>query len=174
MFLLWLFFLTAPQSLQDLSSLTRDWTWALAGEVLSPEHWTTRGFPWSTSFSLPLSSQHCYGVSPVNFQLQNFQLKKKFCFFMTFFIKPWSSCFSLILQTCSALLFWTNVWILLWSLCQMQHLWTFKDRFHEPFFFLTKDHAFSFHCMSCTFVLDTGRHTFRIIVTLDSDSLSGL
>lgn len=55
----------------------------------------------------------------------------------------------------------------------MQLLWTFKDRLHEPFFFLTKDHAFSFPCTVCTFVLDTGRHTFHIIVTLDSDSLSG-
>ena len=31
--------------LQDLSSLTRDWTWALAVKTISPNHWTTREFP---------------------------------------------------------------------------------------------------------------------------------
>ena len=30
--------------LQDLSSLTRNWTWAIAVKVLSPNHWTAREF----------------------------------------------------------------------------------------------------------------------------------
>ena len=31
--------------LWDLSTLTRDWTWALAVKMLSPNHWTARKFP---------------------------------------------------------------------------------------------------------------------------------
>ena len=33
------------QNLQDLSSLTRDWTQVLAVKVPSPNHWTAREFP---------------------------------------------------------------------------------------------------------------------------------
>lgn len=39
---------------------------------------------------------------------------------------------------------------------------------------LTKDHTFLLRRMPCTFVLDAGRYTFHVIVTLDSGSLSGL
>ena len=38
-------FLAALHGLQDLSSPTRDWTWALAVKVPSPNHWTAREFP---------------------------------------------------------------------------------------------------------------------------------
>ena len=40
-----LFFLISPCSLWDVSSLTRDWTQALAVKVLRPNHWTARGYP---------------------------------------------------------------------------------------------------------------------------------
>ena len=39
------FFLAMPQHLRDLSSPTRDRTWAMAVEVPSPNHWTAREFP---------------------------------------------------------------------------------------------------------------------------------
>ena len=39
-----LFFFSLLHSLQDCSSLTRDWTQALAVNVPSPNHWTTREF----------------------------------------------------------------------------------------------------------------------------------
>ena len=39
------FFLATLCSLQDLSSLTRDRTWAMAVKAPSPNHWTTREFP---------------------------------------------------------------------------------------------------------------------------------
>ena len=43
--ILWLFFfLAVPCGLQGLSSPTRDWTWALAVEAPSSNHWTTREF----------------------------------------------------------------------------------------------------------------------------------
>lgn len=38
--------------LQDLSSQTKDWTWALAVRVPSPSLWTTREFPLSTFFMM--------------------------------------------------------------------------------------------------------------------------
>ena len=52
-----LFFLAALHSLQDLSSLTRDWTQTTAVKVPSPNHWTARELPhlilsWSTSTDL--------------------------------------------------------------------------------------------------------------------------
>ena len=40
-----LFFLSVPCSLQDLSFLTRDGTQAPAVKALSPNHWTAREFP---------------------------------------------------------------------------------------------------------------------------------
>ena len=39
-----LIFLAMPHSLWDLSFTTRDWTWALALKVQSPNHWTSREF----------------------------------------------------------------------------------------------------------------------------------
>ena len=39
------FFLVSLFGLQDLSSLTRDLTWALEMEVQSPKHWTSKEFP---------------------------------------------------------------------------------------------------------------------------------
>ena len=39
------FFFVAPGSFWDLSSLTRDGTWALAVKARSPNHWTAREFP---------------------------------------------------------------------------------------------------------------------------------
>ena len=42
--LLELFFSTTLHSLQDLSSLTRNWTWARAMKAPSPNHWSTREF----------------------------------------------------------------------------------------------------------------------------------
>ena len=39
------YFLTMPHSLWDLSSPSRDRTWALSSERWSPNHWTTRDFP---------------------------------------------------------------------------------------------------------------------------------
>ena len=39
------FCLAAPRSLQDLSSLARDWSQATAVKVPSPNHWTAREFP---------------------------------------------------------------------------------------------------------------------------------
>ena len=39
---------TALRSLQDLSSLTRDWTWAGAVKALGRWQWTTREFPKTT------------------------------------------------------------------------------------------------------------------------------
>ena len=39
------FLLAILCSLQDLSSLTRDRTWAMAVKAPSPNHWTTREFP---------------------------------------------------------------------------------------------------------------------------------
>ena len=42
---LWGFFGCTPRlGLQDLCSPTRDWTWAIAVKVPSPNHWTTRKF----------------------------------------------------------------------------------------------------------------------------------
>ena len=38
-------FLGGLCGLQDLNSLTRDWTWAVAVKALSPNHWTTRELP---------------------------------------------------------------------------------------------------------------------------------
>ena len=38
-------FLTVPQVLRDLNSLTKDWIWALVVQVLSLNHWITRGVP---------------------------------------------------------------------------------------------------------------------------------
>ena len=58
---LFFFFFATPLSLQDLSSLTRDWTRATAVEVRSPNHWTTREAPLCFSFlhsCLPLKPQH--------------------------------------------------------------------------------------------------------------------
>ena len=47
-------FLTTLQGLQDLSSLTRDWTQTTAVEALSPNHWTTRDFlPNSLEYGRP-------------------------------------------------------------------------------------------------------------------------
>ena len=40
------FVLAMPNSLQDLSSPTRDWTWALAVKTLSPNHGAAREFPY--------------------------------------------------------------------------------------------------------------------------------
>ena len=37
--------LAVPCSLWGLSSLTRDWNWALAVQAWSPKHWTARKFP---------------------------------------------------------------------------------------------------------------------------------
>ena len=39
------FFLAALRGLRDLSSPTRDWTWAPAVKAPSPNHWTARDFP---------------------------------------------------------------------------------------------------------------------------------
>ena len=44
------FILVVPCSLRDLSSLTRDWTQAVAVKTLSPNHWTTRELPFSLIF----------------------------------------------------------------------------------------------------------------------------
>ena len=52
-FLLWLFFLTAPQSSKDLSSLTRDWTWAPAVNVLRRDHWPPGDSPNLPGFHFP-------------------------------------------------------------------------------------------------------------------------
>ena len=38
-------FWAAPHSLWDLSSPTRDWTWATAVKAPSPNHWTAGEFP---------------------------------------------------------------------------------------------------------------------------------
>ena len=43
--LFFLFFVATLCGLRDLSSLTRDWTWATAVKVPSPNHWTAREFP---------------------------------------------------------------------------------------------------------------------------------
>ena len=43
--LLLLLLLALLCGLPDLSSLTRDWTWALTMKVPSPKHWTGRKFP---------------------------------------------------------------------------------------------------------------------------------
>ena len=53
-----LFFLATLCDLWDLSSLTRDWTWVLAVEVPSPNHWTAREFP--TICFLIEPSKWCY------------------------------------------------------------------------------------------------------------------
>ena len=45
-FFLSFIFLTSPCSLWDFSSLTRDWTEALAVKALRPNHWTAREFAW--------------------------------------------------------------------------------------------------------------------------------
>ena len=42
------------QGLQDLSSRTSDWTQAMAVEMLSPNHWTSREFPELAFKSVPL------------------------------------------------------------------------------------------------------------------------
>ena len=42
---LFFFFLAAPWSLRDLSSLTRDRTRGMAVKALGPNHWTAREFP---------------------------------------------------------------------------------------------------------------------------------
>ena len=39
------FFFLAACGRWDLSSLTRNWTWATAVKALSPNHWTARKFP---------------------------------------------------------------------------------------------------------------------------------
>ena len=44
-FILFIYFLASLCGLRDLSSLTRDGTWALAVKALSPNHWTAREFP---------------------------------------------------------------------------------------------------------------------------------
>ena len=44
------FILVVPCSLRDLSSLTRDWTQAVAVKTLNPNHWTTRELPFSLIF----------------------------------------------------------------------------------------------------------------------------
>ena len=43
--LLFSFFLAPLHSLWDLSSLTREWTWAPAMRTSSPNHWIAREFP---------------------------------------------------------------------------------------------------------------------------------
>ena len=45
LFTFYYYFLIWPYSLQDLSSLTRDWTQVPAMKAPSPIHWTTREFP---------------------------------------------------------------------------------------------------------------------------------
>ena len=47
---LFCFVLAAPCSWRDLSSPTRDWTWATAVKAPSPNQWTTREFPVSCCF----------------------------------------------------------------------------------------------------------------------------
>ena len=49
-------FLAAPRS-WDLSSQTRDWTWALAVKALSPNHWTARQVPQSPNVKTLLGNQ---------------------------------------------------------------------------------------------------------------------
>ena len=39
------FFLAMPHCLLNLSSLTRDWTWAPAVKAQNPDHWTASEFP---------------------------------------------------------------------------------------------------------------------------------
>ena len=53
-FLFWVIFFggAVPCSLQDLSSLTRDWTQAWAVKALSPNHWSTREFSFGCSLRL--------------------------------------------------------------------------------------------------------------------------
>ena len=41
------FFGAVPRGFQDLSSPTRDRTWAPALKVWSPNHWTAREFPYN-------------------------------------------------------------------------------------------------------------------------------
>lgn len=47
--LVWGFFgwgVAALRGFQNLSLLTRDWTWVIAVKALSPSHWTAREFLW--------------------------------------------------------------------------------------------------------------------------------
>ena len=59
-------FLALLHVLQDLSSLTRDWTQALAVKALSPNHWTAREFPqlhisnWKHFIYLFIYGHHIY------------------------------------------------------------------------------------------------------------------
>ena len=63
-FTFFVFVLATPQGLWDLSSSTRDQTWAssshpLTGSVPSPNHWTARGFPWHFSLGSWLCFRFC-------------------------------------------------------------------------------------------------------------------
>ena len=59
------FFSTVVCSLQDLCSLTKDWTCTLAVKAQSPKHWTTKEIPFLSIYTFPSKfpmSVHC----PVN------------------------------------------------------------------------------------------------------------
>ena len=62
------FFFFWPSSLQDLSSLTRDWTWNPAVKVLSSNHWTAREFPWKNIFISYLISKIHMTTFPLDSQ----------------------------------------------------------------------------------------------------------
>ena len=49
-FNLFTYLLAMLRGLQDLSSPTRDWTWATAGKAPGPNHWTARELPVSLFF----------------------------------------------------------------------------------------------------------------------------
>ena len=54
-FTVFFFFLSRPCSLRDLSSLTKDWTWAPTVKAPSPNHWIIREF----QASVTLKVRHC-------------------------------------------------------------------------------------------------------------------
>ena len=47
----WVIFLAMPHGFQDLSFLTRDWSWATSVIVLTPNHWTAREFPFRNNMT---------------------------------------------------------------------------------------------------------------------------
>ena len=91
------FILEAPRGLWDLSSATRDWTWATAVKAPNPNHWTTRELPdceyvkvTGNSSSL-VTAPYLYTVNFVSFPFQftgGLFTKKSYVKFQTiFFLK---------------------------------------------------------------------------------------
>ena len=116
--------LVIPPSLQDITSLTRDWTWAHGNGSPSPNHWATREFPrWDTFWTVAYLKRYTHTLTHTYIYNQGFD--KWWDFIIN---HPTFSNHSFTLCSAPTLLWAVRVWCSLrqrgrlssWSLCSRQ------------------------------------------------------